>query len=347
MTLHSADPKGPVDRLRPTVFSTRHLAPHQQFAAYRQECAPWLDTEAPATPGFAIDAETWALGPFALVHSQSPAVSNRRNAGHIRRDQMDHWSINILRAGTLRGRIGDTDIILRPGAPMLLSLREPNEIRRTDTDWLRLFIARDAMPELAPMLDAARNRPLDSGLWRLVGDYLEVLALRLPCMSAEDLPGVIAATRAMIAAAARTGRQDDALALPQAEELTRGRILGLIRQHIGAATLTPDRLCRLAGVSRSQMYRIFEPLGGVARTIQAERLRQAHRCLADVADRRGIQDIAEAFGFFDPSSFSRAFRQAFGVTPTALRRGAPAMAEPAPPVPATGGITQVLRRLGA
>ena len=87
-------------------------------------------------------------------------------------------------------------------------------------------------------------------------------------------------------------------------------------------TLTPKRLCRLIGMSRSQLYRLFEPMGGVARYIQAERLREAHRALADPDNARDIHEIAEDLGFFDASAFSRTFRREYGCKPSDVRAAA-------------------------
>ena len=101
--------------------------------------------------------------------------------------------------------------------------------------------------------------------------------------------------------------------------MLRSRVLALIRSQLGSVRLDPARLCQMAGMSRSQLYRLFEPDGGVARTIQRERLRAIRRILADPTDRRSLARIAEDLGMPDPSGFSRAFRQEFGMTPTEFR----------------------------
>jgi AraC-like DNA-binding protein len=123
----------------------------------------------------------------------------------------------------------------------------------------------------------------------------------------------------MIALAVAPGRR--------AEEATTGpvaavqimRLRALIRANLGSAMFGPARLCRLAGISRSQLYRLFEVHGGVALCIQRERLAAAHRALSNPSDLRSISDIAESVGLFDPSSFSRMFRRSFGVSPRDLR----------------------------
>ena len=75
--------------------------------------------------------------------------------------------------------------------------------------------------------------------------------------------------------------------------------------------------------------RLFEPMGGVARYIRQRRLAGAALSLADPELRATrLGDVGFRWGFATPSSFTRAFRQAFGVSPSVAReRGvAPARA---------------------
>ena len=78
------------------------------------------------------------------------------------------------------------------------------------------------------------------------------------------------------------------------------------------------RLCRLGGVSRSTLYRLFEANGGVARFIQGERRKHAHAVLSDPADTRSVGRVAEGVALFNLSSFGM-FRAAFGSSPRERR----------------------------
>ena len=73
------------------------------------------------------------------------------------------------------------------------------------------------------------------------------------------------------------------------------------------------------GISRSRLYRLFEPYGGVNHYIQHRRLLHAYAALADPNDHRRILDIAEERGFDDAAEFSRAFRREFGYSPSEVR----------------------------
>jgi AraC-like DNA-binding protein len=107
------------------------------------------------------------------------------------------------------------------------------------------------------------------------------------------------------------------------------RVRQAVRRHLRTPTLGPKNLSRLVGMSRSNLYRLFEDIGGVARYIQRQRLLEAHAILSDPATTQSISAIAEDLCFADASSFSRTFKREFGYSPSEARSAA--LAGLAPP----------------
>jgi AraC-like DNA-binding protein len=95
----------------------------------------------------------------------------------------------------------------------------------------------------------------------------------------------------------------------------------LLQRKLFDADFRIDGVARELGVSRTRLYRLFEPYGGVAHYLQRRRLIDAHAVLADPCDQRRIVDIAEQRCFTDGAEFSRAFRREFGYTPSDVRTG--------------------------
>jgi AraC-like DNA-binding protein len=321
---HSRDPDSSA---RPLVVSTRGLAPHHQFEAWRDLCVPYLDTGRPALPpdqGFEAKGTALRLGSMMYYHAALPPYDHSRSQARIRRDSLDHWIVAICRRGTQRQRSGEFDVTMRTGTPYVLTMARPFEAQRegVQIEWASMFIARDSVPELDALFTAALYRPLDGPAGRLLAAFIETLQEVAHDLRANDLAHLETATSALLAAALDASRDRIEAARPQIEHLQLSRIKRLIRANLSSATLGPARLCAMGGVSRSALYRLFEPLGGVARYIQRERLLSAYRLLTDPCDRRGIAQMAEAVGFFDPSSFSRAFRAQFGVAPREVRMAA-------------------------
>jgi AraC-like DNA-binding protein len=177
-----------------------------------------------------------------------------------------------------------------------------------------------------------------------------MLECRMSQTTLAELPALVEGTRAMVSACLLHGASGPVDTRHDAEVTRLERIRCVLRQHIGSPTLGPEKLCRLAGVSRSQLYRLFEPHGGVARYIQAQRLRFAHAMLGDSACRLTVAAIAEQVGHLDASAFSRAFRQEFGYTPSEARAAfggwLPGAAVNAA-IPEVADFAGVLRHLGA
>lgn len=307
--------------VRSVTFSTLDLPRAQQFEAWRDSSAATIDTAPLLDPaaGFLARREAWALGSLAFATMQGPAVRLSRTALQARRGSFDHWMISIARHGERRVRSGDASVTLPAGLVSVSSLDEVFVSDRTDIDWLCLFVPREVVPELGSALYALRNRPLDTPMGRILAAYLQQLAAELPHLDASELPRVVEATRAMIAASIAPSADAMAAAKAPIEVMQISRIRALIHRHLGSAMLGPALLCRLAGMSRSRLYRLLVSQGGVAHYIQTERLRAASRALADPRDRRGIAEIAQDTGFFEHSTFSRTFRRAFGCTPREFR----------------------------
>lgn len=74
-------------------------------------------------------------------------------------------------------------------------------------------------------------------------------------------------------------------------------------------------------MSRSQLYRLLEGEGGVAHYIQRRRLSESFSMLCDASNSLPIGKVAELLCFADGSSFSRAFRREFGMSPSDVRAG--------------------------
>ncbi len=332
------------------AFSTHDLPGPLQFDAWREQCRDIVEMleDCAMARGYGASHRVWRLGGMALSQVHAPAAAFRRTATQIRRDSLDHWVVGLARRGRQGFRTETRTTLAEPGIPFIFSLHEPFEGRRDDGEWLALFIARDMFPDLAPRIDAGGPRVLDTPLGAILGGVIDTLATQLPHMPERDLSRAVEALRAVLRACLPKDGEAGEGGGEMLEQARLARIKGLIRANLRSPTLGPRRLCALGGISRSQLYRLFEPLGGVARHIQAERLRAAHRALSDPEERRDILRVAEQFGFYDASAFSRAFRREFGATPSEIRRAAEAGLRGAPvgrANPAELRFTDVLRGL--
>lgn len=327
-------------------FSTEGLAKVDQFDAWRHNFAPMLDlTPTGDAPDVMAGRQViWDLGCLAFTSIRTDALHFASLPGHVRRDALDHWMLTSFLDGEANTIAGQRSFSGGAGAVQLHSLGRPFDGRVTDSDMLMMLIPRDFFQDHAGTLSLAEFSTFSGGMGSLLADFIAGLARRLPTLGVDDLPGVAAATRAMILACINPSPDH----LEQARAPMSNILLERARQIINANLCNPsldnDMLCRALGISRTRLYRLFEPSGGVMRYILHRRLLDAHSRLADPTETRRIFEIAEQRGFNDGAEFSRAFRREFGYSPSEVRsRGLGAI--PARPVADLASLDPV-ERLG-
>ena len=98
-------------------------------------------------------------------------------------------------------------------------------------------------------------------------------------------------------------------------------VIDYIEAHLGDE-LTIEQLAEVAHFSPYHFHRIFSSMTGETLGGFVSRLRLEHAANRLVSQPgRSVTDIALECGFANPSSFGRAFREHYGMTPTAWRRG--------------------------
>jgi AraC-like DNA-binding protein len=310
--------------MKPETFTTQPLHPQHQFEAWREWHQPVLDflPQQSTRYGFPAEVHLWKLGGLAMSRASAPPVSVARTKRNLRRDPIDHWVISYCVRGTHFTNTAGIAVEVPAKVPFLSSLGQEFLHERTHIDRVSFLMARDAFRDIAPLLDAACAPTLDTPLGHLLGDYMMALEHHLPDVTEADFPRLARAVGAMVAVATAPSAERVAVAGPQIDAGREERVRRIIRKHLRTPTFSPSILCRLVGMSRSNLYRLFEDTGGVARYIQGERLLEAHALLTDPASTQSISAIADDLCFADASSFSRAFKREFGHSPGEVRSAA-------------------------
>nr|WP_294553855.1 helix-turn-helix domain-containing protein [uncultured Rhodopila sp.] len=311
-------------------FDTADVPKADQYEAWLRWFDRVFDVDPGTRPehGFHATSEIWALEGCALSRVTAPPVRVTRTRTLIRRNPLDPWVITIGRHTTSSMLSGGREFEARPGVPFVVSLGNELISRREQDERLHLYLSRDAFSDIAPIMDAARGAPVDTAMGALLADYMLMLERRLPNIPTEDLPRLKEAISATVAACVAPAPDRVAEATEQLDLGRLERVRCAVRKHLRSPSLGPRLLCRYVGTSRSQLYRLLESEGGVARYIQRQRLLAAYAILCDPSADKPIATIAEEFCFADASGFSRAFRQEFDTSPSDLRTASRVGARP-------------------
>jgi len=232
-----------------------------------------------------------------------------------------------------------------PKSPFAVSLADELISDRAQDERLQLYLNRDSFREIVPLLDASRGRPLDGHLSNLLAEYMILLERNLPKLTTDDLPPLKAAISTMIAACIVPTPDRIAAAESQIDLGRLERVRRVVRNYLRSPLLGTELICRHLGISRSPLYRLLESEGGVARFIQRQRLRESCAALCDSSHNRLISKIAREFCFSDATSFSRAFKNEFGVTPREMRTASRARHRPRPKPTETAAPVANLKNL--
>jgi len=298
------------------------------------------------------------VGPFLLTRSESPGLRLVRPVDLIARGGFDGFALRLTLTGRVTGRVGETAVAGGAGDLLLLDFLEPLDLVETPeaevASHIALWLPRAKILAAVPReqmlggLILGGATPFGAALGGLIRALAEqamqapgsALAAELSALG-EGVVGLLAKAAAALPGPAPHGASNASFVT--------------IRRHIDrnlrSPALTVEGIAANFGISRAALYRLFEPVGGVARYIRQNRLRLAHREITAAGDDgKRIGLIAYGFGFKNVSAFNRAFRDAFGVSPGEARaqRRAEPPTKTAPPGAGSGalGLAVWLARLG-
>lgn len=320
----SLDPPAETDfRLGRTNFSTRSVPPEQRHDYYRREVLTALDARDPE-PGFTANITALRLGPHAFYVTETGGQTMFRTPQMIAADGRDHYIVQFNIAGSHTGDFDGVAFAAGPGEVGICDLSRPMLLHSTAVKVLTTFLPRAEVEAVAPNI-ALHGMVLDANRAGLLIEHLTAVTRWFPQLLPQTLPGITRATIELLGAclAMEAGRAD--FGLRESPVLLRAR--AYVEHNLLEPSLNPARISEALGVSRSTLYRLFEPLGGVTAYIWERRLHLARAALLDPKRGRRISEIAFQCGFSSEAHFSRSFRKAFNIRPSDLRSLQPSLGE--------------------
>ena len=176
-------------------------------------------------------------------------------------------------------------------------------------------------------IDAEAVRPAgDVRVWRDCA--LAAMALRMGLVVQQDGPGGAAVLRALAAAflalLQREGARAAGAAEPPRERLSPDRqrsLVEFVEANLGRR-IAVSELAAVAGLSASALSRALRVSSGLTPTGLVARLRDDRaRAMLDGGGAT-LAQVAAVCGYADQAHLTRRFKRAFGVTPSAYRKGA-------------------------
>lgn len=302
-----------------TAFDTHALPSKDRFDAWRQNVAPIFDVdlrEGQSEVDFAAKTDVHQLGHIMMGRVVASGQRFRR-AKPLERQ--DHILIQLYCQGSCAGDMDGKDLRVDAGHITVVDLARPLDTASGSLANLNVMLPRESL-ERHTSLNGWHGLRLTPERRDFLANYLMSLYRRLPTTPQAEARDLARITQDMILTTVAHDAEAQQRIAPTLHAVLRERIRQYIEDHLDASVLTPDYICRVIGVSRANLYRLFEEDGGVVRYIQCRRLAAARRCLENPGDARRIDEIAEHYGFRNPSHFARRFRELFDISPRELRQ---------------------------
>ncbi|MER6162494.1 helix-turn-helix domain-containing protein [Streptomyces sp. NPDC001868] len=311
-----------------TAFSTEHLSGTERFDYWEAMVfqAHFRTTMASDhLDDFLASSQALNLGDIQTFAQSYPPMHARRTPAMIRQSDPELCQLWL----TVRGQVGLSQsgrhVDVGEGDLVLYDSSRPCQAQtaahdRPDVSSLIVQIPRDKLPLHSNTLDRLTLTRIQgqTGIGALFRHYLTDLMNHAPQYEECDAPRLAGITldllSTMLAQAARTS---DLLPIETQHTVLRTRINAFIQQHLANPDLTPAAIAAGHQISVRYLHRLYQ---GQATTItdgiRRSRLEHIHRDLADPRlDARSISSIAARWGFPEPTSFSRAFKTLYGITP--------------------------------
>lgn len=279
----------------------------------------------PHTADFRAKITDLDLGVVRLSALRCSPVLSRRTAAHVRRGDPEHVQLALITQGAFKiSQRGSESVVA--GGLVLTDTSRPSEGASAggQGEAVVLQIPRTALALRPNRVDRllAQNLIADRGSGAVFADFLKTLLTHGPRCRPEELRamGSIALDLATACLAQQLGDLGEAPAAVRAQE-TLQRIHRFIENNLGDPGLTPQMIADRHHMSLRALYALFAGQDlSVAARIRESRLQRARADLArGELGHQPVQVIAARWGFSSATAFSRAFREAYGTTPTEHR----------------------------
>lgn len=306
-------------------FATSELTPAERFEAWRQSMSVFLDPslgDRDAAASFAAEIEGYLLDDIVFSRGRASCQKFDRQSLKIARDGLEHYMIQLFFYGHMEMNLHGRTIRNRPGQIVGFDLGEIMDSVNSDFDMLCVIVPRARLAPFLAQPDSLHGLipAVDDGSGLLLANYMRTLYRAAPMLSPAEASASAHALLDLIASAFNNAAMGRDNGYERRRQFLLLRAQQFIRDNLGSPRLSPEYIATNIGVSRSSLYQVFEPVGGIAEYIRELRLR---KCLTEIVGAHStstrIGEIGFRWGFGNPSAFTRSFKQRFGRTPSEAR----------------------------
>jgi len=271
-------------------------------------------------PFFARASLTF-LPDVLLSRATSAGARFDRDHRAIARSGIDDILVMVYLGGSFGYEIDGRAYVIQANEIAFFDLTRPFSIESAKIDNISLHIPRRRLAALMPSMTDIHGFVLRQGATKeLLLAHLRTCSEEAARISTAESQAVSDATLQLVAAGLQSAKRQAAGSAAHVGLASLTDMKDFIEDQLGRADLGPEVLAEAFSLSRATLYRLFEPLGGVAAFILDRRLNRALQTItAPHAAHLRLKQLAHELGFAHPTSFTRAFKKRFGMPPHEVR----------------------------
>lgn len=271
-------------------------------------------------PFFARTSITF-LPDVLLSRAVNAAARFERKPRTIARSGIDDILVLAYLSGAFSCEVDGSVHVVEAHEIAFFDLTRPFSIQSEGGDNISLHISRRRLAELMPSMNNIHGLVLRRGATReMLLAQMRVCHELAPQITTAESSSFSDAILQLVVGGLQHAKRQVWGPTTHAGLASLTDMTGFIEGQLARVDLGPDDLTRTFGLSRSTLYRLFEPLGGVAAYILDRRLNRALQVItAPHTAHIRLKQLAHDVGFVHPTSFTRAFKKRFGMPPHEVR----------------------------
>ncbi len=288
-------------------------------ALWRSVMAPLFDARPVDGRPLQGMVESRILGRTLIGYSRYGGHLCVRDAALVNRGGIDQILLQIVLSGEFRGRFGDASLRASAGDVVIMDYSRPFELLVSDGSTIsfgfdRILISRFVEPRSMHGLVVRGDTSLGKILTSLVTTALGIA-------DSDQFADKFALESDILEIMARQLSRDvEGVSL--SAELQSQTIVDFIDRNLFDHALSPALIQARFGLSRSNLYRLFDAYGGVRKLIWERRLKAAYQEIMQAPPHRklSMKALSYKFGCADAAQFRKQFTRYFSRRPEEIVR---------------------------
>lgn len=266
---------------------------------------------------FHARVEAWRLGKLVMFDRHLNDVTHERSVRRASVDGFQHFTLQLNLSGQLLVDTPETVASVGAGEIVLFDMTKPQRTRLLDCHYLTFSVAPEMIDAMDRDIGDLHGTVLNGASASLLADLMSSL-VRNKMQDDKAVAGrVTQMFRQALALALESGERSRPRDAGEAME----RVKLLVNANIANRELSPEWIAKNANLSRTRLYDLFKPVGGISRYVQKTRAARLRQLLARTETGRfSVGTLCLQVGFASESHAIRTFSEFFGMSPGQYRR---------------------------